>query len=467
MQDKYISKQYLQTYFDEKGFDAARAEKLVNDLASKGYVIEGFNEPTSTLSKAKTIVGGMGSGVGAELPLAAIDYLGKKALSAIEDQDAPIKLLGGITAKQALSNLEEAGSLTDQYKSTLEANKNPELYRQAEIAGTVAGLADLPVAVARGAAKTVAGQAVKRQLSKGVNVVKEGIAPTPTIEKALGEVSVAKKVDQLEPFKQAVQAVETKDVKTFDDLYNVFNNAIPAYAKKVDAELSKDAANYTLDQLAIAKKTAGGKEIKIDYISKGIEGLKDFYKSVGDDVNYANMLEVEDAAKNGLLTRTAVNNLARKYNEEIGSKAFDALGNVKTGVSAQGYEQIRSGLKEVARQGLGGAKAQELDRTISSLYDARALTKKNVDAVNALKQRIEEKGWVGTAVRNIFEISDIITGGAVRAIRDTVLARGSAQKLQNIFELEKKLEKNLKVLQKAVKAKTEDETTTILKQLTK
>ena len=44
MQDKYVSKQYLQTYFTEKNFDAARAEKLVNDLASKGYTIQGFND---------------------------------------------------------------------------------------------------------------------------------------------------------------------------------------------------------------------------------------------------------------------------------------------------------------------------------------------------------------------------------------------------------------------------------------
>ena len=84
-----------------------------------------------------------------------------------------------------------------------------------------------------------------------------------------------------------------------------------------------------------------------------------------------------------------------------------------------------------------------------------------------MKTRIEEKGWVGKGIRGAFDISDMLTGGAVRALRDTVLARGNAQKLQNVLELENKLKKNLEVINKAMKAPTEAKAVEILNTLPK
>jgi len=59
VENKYVTKQYLQAYFTEKKFDANRASNLVSSLAAKGYTIEGYNDKPkpveqSTLSKVAT-----------------------------------------------------------------------------------------------------------------------------------------------------------------------------------------------------------------------------------------------------------------------------------------------------------------------------------------------------------------------------------------------------------------------------
>lgn len=59
VENKYVTKQYLQAYFTEKKFDANRASNLVSSLAAKGYTIEGYNDKPkpveqSTLNKVAT-----------------------------------------------------------------------------------------------------------------------------------------------------------------------------------------------------------------------------------------------------------------------------------------------------------------------------------------------------------------------------------------------------------------------------
>jgi len=298
----------------------------------------------------------------------------------------------------------------------------------------------------------------------GATTIKEGIAPTPTFEKAIGEVSLAKPAE-LTSFEKALGAVDTSKVTTQADLKKVFDDAIPTIAKRVDDELAKDTGVYNLEALAVPQVTKAGKEIRTDYITRALDGLDELYTKLGDDVSKADIIDLKNKAMAEGLTRKEVNDLARTYNSEFADKAFTATGDIKSGFNAEVYESTRQGLKQAARAGIGGEEAKLLDESLSAIYDARRIAERNANAVNAMKQRIEEKGWIGKGVRGVFEASDMVTGGAVRALRDAVLARGAGLKLQNALELENKLQKNLEVINRALKAKTEKQAGEILKEL--
>lgn len=318
----------------------------------------------------------------------------------------------------------------------------------------VTGLERGARATARGAVKT--GQ-----------VLKEGISPTPTLGKALEEATVARTAKEIPAFEKAISAIDTTDVKTFADLNKKFKEAIPTISKQVDDELLKDTTVYKIEDLLIPQVTKSGKEIKTDYITRALDGLDDLYTKLGDDVAKADVQDLMAKAQSQGLTRKEVNDLARQYNVEYGNKAFTATGDIKQGFNADVYESTRKGLKDIARSGLGGEQARALDESLSAIYDAQRLAERNANAVQAMKTRIEEKGWIGKGIRGAFDISDLLTGGAVRSLRDTVLARGNAQKLQNVLELENKLKKNLEVINKAMKAKTEAKAVEILNTLPK
>lgn len=447
-----------------------RGSNVATSIVEQANVLSNTNNP---LEAAKAVGRGILRPVG-EVAGAGVDIVnaGINAADEATGNVASTAIKKGLTAilntpqgQEGLATAEQGVDKYNQWKAA-----NPEIAKDLEAVVNIANI--IPVgkavgAIGKGAVEAVpkVAKGVAKGANEAVDVVKEGISPTPTFEKALGEVSIAKKVSQLPKFEKALSAIDTKDVKTFSELNDKFKKAIPDLAAKVDNELLKDINTYKIQDLLIPQKTKGGKEIKVDYITRSLDGLKDLYTKLGDDVAKADIEEFANKAETVGLTRKEVNDLARLYNTEYGSKAFTATGDIKTGFNAELYESTRKGLKDIARNGLGGDKAKALDDKLTAVYDAQKLTEKNTDAVNALKQRIEEKGWIGKGIRGAFELSDLFTGGAVRAVRDTVLARGNAQKLQNVLELENKLKKNLEVINKAMKAKTEKEATDILNSL--
>lgn len=349
---------------------------------------------------------------------------------------------------------------------------------QPEVAGTIKDLFNTLNLVVGGATAKPVAKVIGTGLKEGAEstvtgavkagkFLKEGVSPTPTLGKALEEATVAKTAKEIPAFEKAISAIDTTDVETFADLNKKFKEAIPTISKQVDDELLKDTNVYKIEDLLIPQVTKAGKEIKTDYITRALEGLDDLYTKLGDDVSKADIQDLMTKAKTQGLTRKEVNDLARQYNIEYGNKAFTATGDIKQGFNADVYESTRKGLKDIARSGLGGEQAKALDESLSAIYDAQRLAERNANAVQAMKTRIEEKGWVGKGISNIWNTSDLITGGAFRSLRDTVLARGSAQKLQNILELENKLKKNLEVINKAMKAKTEAQASKILNTLPK
>ena len=213
----------------------------------------------------------------------------------------------------------------------------------------VGGTAAKPVAKAVGTGLKEGAEATATGAVKAGRFLKEGISPTPTLGKALEESVVAKTAQEIPAFQKAISAIDTTDVKTFADLNKKFQEAIPTISKQVDDELLKDTNVYRIEDLLIPQVTKAGKEIKTDYITRALSGLDDLYTKLGDDVAKADVQDLMTKAQTQGLTRLEVNNLARQYNSEYGSKAFTATGDIKQGFNAEVYESTRKGLKDIAR----------------------------------------------------------------------------------------------------------------------
>lgn len=313
-------------------------------------------------------------------------------------------------------------------------------------------------------------QGIKKMINEGENItnktiegagnvvkkVKEGINPTISTEKALGQVAQGT-TESIAPLKETLKVIDTTGVKTYSEFYNKIQDAIPELSRRVDTELAKDTGKYTLDNLETTLKSASGAPVKVNYVKNALDNLQEFYQKTGDVVKAKNMEELLTKAQTEGLTLKEINDLSREYGIDFGNKGFSKVtGEPLTSVNAQAFENTRSGLKGVARNGIGGAEAKVLDKQLSSLYDTKMLVERNVEAVNKLKQKIEERGWISKTTYNIVKALDTISGGGLRGITDALLNRGTGLKTLNALDIEKNLSRNLEVINKALKAETEE-----------
>ncbi len=82
---------------------------------------------------------------------------------------------------------------------------------------------------------------------------------------------------------------------------------------------------------------------------------------------------------------------------------------------------------------------------------------KNVEAVNKLKQKINERGLIEKAGYLLAKYGDILTGGSIRGFVGGILPRGAGYKVMNALDVEQALRKNLDIVEKALKEKLTQE----------
>lgn len=287
----------------------------------------------------------------------------------------------------------------------------------------------------------------------------------PTPEEALGQITQGKTKD-LKPTVQALSAIDTKGVKTYEDLNGRFDKKIPELSAVVDKELSKDPTKYSLDSLSKTDKTNAGNEIKTDYVSQALKHLSELHDTSGDAIAKANTDELLAKAQSEGLTRKDVNDISRKYGTEFGDKAFSKVtGDPLTSVNAQKFENVRTGLKETARAGIGGDEAKAADQTLSSIFNTKSLTTKMQEGVNKLQQRIESRGLGEKIGHATMKTLDMLSGGALRGIVGGLLPRGAGYKVLNAVDLETKLARNLDLVRKATEAPTDESLMKVVSQI--
>lgn len=311
-------------------------------------------------------------------------------------------------------------------------------------------------AAASGAVKTAqtAADAINRARPSTIALYeksKDLIKPTPTPQKALGEVLQGKTKD-LKAGAKALGAIDTEGVKTYAQLAKKLDDAIGEMSGQVDDYLSKDPTPIKLSDLTTRSTSQAGAVVERNFVSTALEHLRELYEKTADDVGRANVDEVLRKAETEGLTRLEINDISRLYNIEFGQKAFNKIGDPLTSVNAQMYENIRKGLKDVARKGLGGSEAAATDQIISSLYNTKTLVQKNVEAVNKLQQKIAERGLLEKTGNLVSKYADVLTGGSIRGLIGGILPRGAGYKVMNALDLEERLAKNLEIIRNAIES---------------
>jgi len=291
--------------------------------------------------------------------------------------------------------------------------------------------------------------------------VQNFITPKKGVSDAAGEILQGKPTDVSKGVK-ALSTIDINGVKTYADLGNKVNESIKGLSRVVDEELGKDLTTTKLIDLTTELKTKSGNTVKTNYVDTALKHLKEMYQKTGDIQGAANIDELVTTANTQGLTKLDINNIARVYNVEFGSKAFGKLDEPLTSVNAQLYETIRTGVKNKARQGIGGDAAKAADKTISDLYSTKRLVDKNTEAVNKLKQKISERGAFEKAGYLVSKYADVLTGGSIRGFVGGILPRGAGYKTMNALDLEQRLSSNLEIIKRAQGAKTPAEMEKIL-----
>jgi hypothetical protein len=495
--DKYLSKQQIKVILEQapKGTDGG---KIVDGLVSRGYKLEGFNdqpEPVKPDGFVKTIVkDAVGTLVvkPAARTAEAIGRTGilgtdiKKGYEAMADENQT-QNFGGIEveqqkafgdggARQITSDTLKIGSYLFPYgrvakgvgAGVLGTSKlTPQAVSTAKITGNVASglsggyltdagnnLADesqtVEEAITPGAT-TLLGGAIPLAipaLSKGVKAVKS-LKNVPTNEDTIGKI-IQGQTDDIPLAQKALSSIDTTGVKTREELAVKLKDAMTKQMGIVDTELAKDPRLVSLDNFAIRQTNKAGQEVKTDFISEAFTNLDELYQSTGDDLSRSNLNLLKDKAVKEGLTHQEVNNIARMYSEEFGAKAFNKIGDPLTSVNAQKFENVRTGLKQAARGGLGfGKEAAQADRLYYAMENTNKLINKGIEGVNKLQQRVKERTFLEKGGRTVMNVINTLSGGFLKGAASSVFPSNVGLKTLNWLDLEKSLSKDLEFINKA------------------
>ena len=362
----------------------------------------------------------------------------------------------------AKNKIQGAAGLTDE---NLAISNQTQQYAKTgtqivSAAAPIAGVGAIRAASLTSKALTSARPLTENLIAKTQTLIRPESSPV----EAVGEV-LQGKVRDVKHGLEAFKNIDITDIKTYADLEKKLTGSISSLSSKVDEALAADPTKIPLRQLTTKTTSSGGQEVGRNYVETSLRHLRELYKTTADDARAVEIDELLTRAQADGITRLEVNDISRLYNEEFGSKAFSKLGDPLTSVNAQMYENIRSGLKDIARQGMGGGEAKATDKIISSLYNTRSLISKNVEAVNKLNQRIAERGLFEKIGHGLATYGDILTGGSIRGFVGGLLPRGAGYKVLNALDLEERLQSNLNIINKALKSGSDVEITTAVKAL--
>ena len=302
------------------------------------------------------------------------------------------------------------------------------------------------------------GGAVSKILrKKGAEEVKREVSDT------VGKIIQGKVKDRTRGLK-VLEEIDTEGVKTFEELGSRIREKSSATLEELNKFLDKQVGSYKVSDLVtetVVKSKIGGKSVKVkqNFVTDSIKQLKELYKKIKSPREFAEITMLERKLKTQGLTVREVNDLAKMYGREFGRRAFSKGASPKplTSVNAQAFENTRKGIKATARGKITGKLSKTLDEKVSNMINVERLISKLEEGVNQLYQKIDKRGWGEKFGRFTFNAIDILTGRTASGfLRAGFIPRGGGLKTMNYIDIENKLSKNLKNLDKLLRTKDEN-----------
>ncbi len=298
------------------------------------------------------------------------------------------------------------------------------------------------------------GEGASNIVDEGINKAKqlatktkEGFVPTPTADEATGHI-IQGDTSDIPAAKRALSSIDgIENSKTYKEALDKVKGEIKPLAEKVDIELEKGGRKGNSIKSFERSVGEGKAAVKVNHVQQAIDDLRNFYTKTNDVQGLSKLKSIENNARIKGMSFKDVNDLARLHGSTI--KAFNANGEAASGLSKQAAENTRSGLKDLAREALGGKEAQALDARLSDLYHTETLLEDMVEKVNKASQKTTKKGAIPEAlsktVGGIVRTVDAITGNPLKAIGKEIGTTGGTTSMSPV-ELEKNLTKYLRIL---------------------
>lgn len=261
------------------------------------------------------------------------------------------------------------------------------------------------------------------------------------IEKLAGTIIQGKKADVPKAIR-AISQIDVGDVKNYTQLKEKFADQIDAVATGLDKKLAERTEKYLPEQTVITK-TVGDKDVVYNPIEQALKDLEELYTSTNDPVAVEQVRQIAKKANEEGLSILEINNLARNYGSEFGSKAFSPMGDPRTSINAQAFENTRSAVKEVARSLYGDESFNLADSALTDLLRVKSLTEKTEEAVNKISQRVTDRGLGEKIGRVLFRGIDIASGGTLKGFVQSFIPRSGGLKIMNALDLERNLNSSL------------------------
>lgn len=275
----------------------------------------------------------------------------------------------------------------------------------------------------------------------------------------VGRITQGKKGTQ-DSATRALADIDTTGVKTYADLNGAIENQTEALARQLDEYLDARPELLTKESLKQVTKV-GDKTISINYVEDALKQLDELYGTIKDPTSQAKVQNTLEKLNKGGLNRKEINDVARVYGREFGSKAFNKIGDPLTSINAQAFENTRKGVKEAFRNTLDDDTAKVLDHRMSDLINTGIATKKMEEKVNALWQKVKVRTLPEKAARKVADIVDAATLHTASAFLSRMLPSNVGLKTMNALDIEAELAKNIKKLEK-ISSKDGDALTAIL-----
>jgi hypothetical protein len=310
--------------------------------------------------------------------------------------------------------------------------------------------------------KDVPGMAVdlgKQGFEAAKTKVEDIIPPDPAVvqanaTKAAGQIVQGKTAD-VAAAQRALSNIDTTNAKTYSDLAKAHLDKISELAKKQDETLAQSKVQYKLKNFDQEVKY-GDTVINTNPVQDALGQLQELYSKSNAAKDLARITELSNKAEKYSLSLKDVNDLAREYNTAFGEKAFGKTGEPLTSVSAQNYENTRAAVKQAVRDELPTPESKNLDQQMTDLYKSKGLIDKQVEAVNKLQQKVQERGLLEKTGRAFGAAIDTVTGHALKGFIEKFLSRGTGLKTLNALDLQEALTKNIKAIQKYIKMADEN-----------